>query len=113
MDSSHFSLTELQNIARESNVKGFSTYRTKHALMKLLSDKNLLPEYQKVSERLSRLRNKVYNPKQVTVEFVNTGEIITFPSIYRASVELDLNPNIIRYWNEKIYKNMYKFTIHE
>ena len=51
------------------------------------------------------------NPKRVSEEDVETGDIKTFPSIYMAGKFIDRCPQTIVNWNGKIWKNRYKINI--
>ena len=60
--------------------------------------------------RLKTIRN---NPKKVILEDIETGEIKTFPSIYRAAKFIDQAPQTITYWGnrERAWNNKYKVVI--
>ena len=51
------------------------------------------------------------NPRKVSLEDVKTGEIKTFPTIYKAGKFIDHSPQTIVYWNGKVWRNKYKINI--
>ena len=51
------------------------------------------------------------NPKKVMLEDIETGEIKTFPSIYKAAKFIDQAPQTITYWDGGVWKNEYKVLI--
>ena len=109
--SENYSISELKNLASKNKIRGFSYCRTKFDLMKLLSDHNVLPDVAPPDERVCRLRNKVYNPKKVIITNTDTREVEVYPSIYRASLQLAVNPNIIKYWDGRVYRGKYDIKI--
>ena len=50
----------------------------------------------------------MHNPKKVSLEDVETGEIKTFPSIYKAGKFTDHCPQTIVTWNRKTWKKRYR-----
>ena len=53
----------------------------------------------------------MHNPKTVSLEDVETGEIKTFPSIYMMAKFIDHCPQTIVNWNGRTWKNKYKINI--
>ena len=51
------------------------------------------------------------NPRKVSLENIETGEIETFPSIYKAAKFIDRASNTITYWDGKVWNNKYKVVI--
>ena len=45
------------------------------------------------------------------LEDIETGEIKTFPSIHKAGKFIDQAPQMIIYWNGRVWKNKYKVEI--
>ena len=58
-----------------------------------------------------RLRTIRKNPKEVIIEDIETGEMKTFPSIYKASKFIEQAPQMITYWDGRVWKNKYKVLI--
>ena len=46
-----------------------------------------------------RLKTIKPNPRKVSLEDIKTGEIKTFPSIYKAAKFIDQAPMTVRYWD--------------
>ena len=59
-------------------------------------------------DRLKTIRK---NPKKVMLEYIETGEIKTFPSIYKASKFIEQAPQTITYWDGRVWNNKYKVLI--
>ena len=79
---------------------------------------NLLPKIEVEKEKskdakYDRLKTIRHNPKKVLLEDVETGEIKTFPSIYKAAQFIDQAPQTITYWVRRggAWNNKYKFVI--
>ena len=51
------------------------------------------------------------NPRKVSLEDIETGEIKTFPSIYKAAKFIDRAPNMISYWDGKVWNNKHNVVI--
>ena len=61
--------------------------------------------------KYDRLKTIMKNPKKVTLKDIETDEIKTFPSIYKASKFIDQSPTMIYFWDGKIWNNKYKVEI--
>ena len=59
-------------------------------------------------DRLKTIRK---NPKKVMLEDIETGEIKTFSSIYKASKFIEQAPQTITYWDGRVWNNKYKVLI--
>ena len=87
-------LSELREILVTNQIKSKMHYDKKQLIV-LLGEKGLLPpekvkkEINHKFEKLATIRN---NPKQVVLKNVETGDTITFPSIYKASKFIDRSP---------------------
>ena len=85
----------------------------------MANEQNLLPKTDTDKEKnedvkYDRLKTIKKNPRKVMFEDIETGEIINFPSIYKASKFIDQAPNTITYWGKKevgAWNNKYKVTI--
>ena len=89
-------IRELKVILKENNIH-FYTYWSKKRLIALANEHDLLPK--KVSEKerskdpkYDRLKTIMKNPRNVSLEDIETGEIKTFPSIYKAGKFIDEAP---------------------
>ena len=110
-------IKELKSILKENNIN-FYTYWDKKRLVSLANEHNLLPKIEinkKKSEDVNydRLKTIMKNPKKVKLVDIETGEIINFPSIYKASKFIDQAPLTITYWGEKegVWNNKYKIIL--
>ena len=111
-------LPELREILRQNKIKGCSHYNKKQ-LIELLKGKGLLPEEppkpekpkKEIDPRFTRLMTIRTNPKQVVLKNVETGNEITFPSIYKASQFINKSPRIITFWDGRVWNNMYEISV--
>ena len=76
----------------------------------------LLPEEASKKERskdpkFDRLKTIIHNPRKVSLEDVETGEIKTFPSIYKAGKFIDQYLQTIVYWDGKVLRNRYRINV--
>ena len=110
-------IKELKILLKENKIH-FYSYWDKKRLINLANENDLLPKIELKKEkskdvnydRLKTIRN---NPKKVILEDIETGEIKTFPSIYRAAKFIDQAPQTITYWGnrEGAWNNKYKVVI--
>ena len=108
-------LSELREILVTNQIKSKMHYDKKQLIV-LLGEKGLLPpkpekvkkEINHKFEKLATIRN---NPKQVILKNVETGDTITFSSIYKASKFIDRSPRIITFWNNKVWDNRYEIKV--
>ena len=110
-------IKELKTLLKENKIH-FYAYWGKKKLLGLANEHDFLPKPEPEKEksknvkydRLKTIRN---NPRTVTVEDIETGEIKTFPSIYEASKFLDTSHYTIYYWGNKdeAWKNKYKIFV--
>ena len=84
----------------------------------MANENNLLPKIELEKEKskdfnYNRLKTIRNNPNKVILENIETGEIKTFPSIYRATKFIDRAPQTITYWGnrEGAWNNKYKVVI--
>ena len=108
-------IRELKTILKENKIN-FCSYWDKKRLIALANEHDLLP--QKALERekskdvkYDRLKTIKKNPRKVSLEDIETGEIKIFPSIYKAAKFIDRAPQTITYWNGGVWKNKYKVAI--
>ena len=110
-------IKELKSILKENNIK-FYMYWDKKRLVSLANEHNLLPKTEIGKEKsedvnYDRLKTIKKNPKKVILENIETGEIINFPSIYKAAKFIDQAPLTIIYWGKKegVWNNKYKIVL--
>ena len=108
---------DLKEILKENNID-FRSYWDKKRLLDLVEKHGLLPEEATVlpkkerrkDPKFDRLKTIMHNPKKVSLEDVETGEIKTFPSIYKTARFLDSCPQTIVYWDCKVEKINIRLT---
>ena len=110
-------IKELKSILKENNIK-FYTYWDKKRLVSLANEHNLLPKTEIDKEKskdvnYDRLKTIMKNPRKVTLVDIETGEIINFPSSYKAAKFIDQAPMMIIYWGNKegVWNNKYKIVL--
>ena len=110
-------IKELKTLLKENKIH-FYSYWDKKRLINLANENDLLPkiEFEKEKSKdvnYNRLKTIRNNPKKVMLEDIETGEIKTFPSIYKAARFIDQAPQTITYWGnrEGAWNNKYKVVI--
>ena len=110
-------IKELKTLLKENKIH-FHIYWDKKKLTALANEHYLLPkpEFEKEKSKdvnYDRLKTIKQNPKKVMSEDIETGEIKTFPSIYKASKFVDQAPQTITYWGKKegAWNNKYKVVM--
>ena len=119
---------ELRKLLKDNGVCAY-TYWGKDKLISLAKINHLLPEQEELKpkeevteevaepENISWQKQKQIRNKPVNVKFVDveTKEIKTFDSIYKAAQYLDKSPQTIRHYGLKkgIWKKKYKIIINE
>ena len=96
---------ELKPLLKENKIH-FYTYWGKKKLIALANEHNLLPKSEPEKKKskdvnYDGLKTIKQNPRKVMLENIETGEIKTFPSIYKASKFIDQAPQTITYWGKK------------
>ena len=106
---------KLKAILKKNEIH-FYSYWDKKKLIALANEKGLLPK--KVPEKekskdpkFDRLKTTKNNPRKVSLEDIETGEIKTFPSIYKVAKFIDQSPQKINYWDGGVWKNKYKVEV--
>ena len=86
----------------------------------MANENDLLPKIELEKEKskdvnYNRLKTIRNNPNKVILEVIETGEIKTFPSIYREAKFIDRAPQTITYWGnrEGAWNNNYKVLLNE
>ena len=111
---------ELRKLLKDNGVCAY-TYWGKDKLISLAKINHLLPEQEELKpeepENISWQKQKQIRNKPVSVKFVDveTKEIKTFDSIYKAAQYLDKSPQTIRHYGLKkgIWKKKYQIIINE
>ena len=112
-------IKELKTLLKENKID-FYTYWDKKKLVALANEHNLLPkpELEKekskdVNVKCDRLKMIKKNPREVMLVDIETGEIKTFPSIYKAAKFIDQAPQTVTYWGNRngAWNNKYKVVI--
>src|SRR5271169_958984 len=94
-------LPELKSLMKENKLKG-SSYMNKPEIIAVLLDKGIINEFTRF------IRN---NPKNVEIRDLETGEIATYSSLYKASRATGWSTKFITGNNGKVGKNRYKIKI--
>ena len=108
-------IRELKTLLKENKIH-FYSYWGKKRLIALANEHDLLPKKALEKEKskdpkYDRLKTIKQNPRKVSLEDTETGEIKTFPSIYKAAKFIDRAPQTIIYWDGKVWKNKYEIVI--
>ena len=119
---------ELRKLLKDNGVCAY-TYWGKDKLISLAKINHLLPEQEELKpkeevaeevaepENISWQKQKQIRNKPVNVKFIDveTKEIKTFDSIYKAAQYLDKSPQTIRHYGLKkgIWKKKYQIIINE
>ena len=110
-------IKELKTLLKENKIH-FYSYWDKKRLINLVNENDLLPKIELEKEKskdvnYNRLKTIKLNPRTVMLEDIETGEIKTFPSIYKAAKFIDQAPQTITYWGnrEGAWNNKYKVVI--
>ena len=106
---------ELKTILKENKIH-FYSYWDKKKLIDFAIKHGLLAEEAPKREiskdpKFDRLKSIMHNPRKVSLEDVEMGEIKTFPSIYKAGKFIDQSPRTIVYWNGKVWNSKYKVKV--
>ena len=101
-------IRKLKTLLKENKIH-FYTYWDKKKLTALANEHNLLPKLELEKEKskdvkYDRLKTIEHNPKKVMLEDIETGEIKTFPWIYKAAKFIDQAPQTITYCNGGVWR---------
>ena len=91
-------IKELKTLLKKNKIH-FYTYWDKKKLTALANEHDLLPkpELEKEKSKDDRLKPIKQNPRKVMLEDIETGEIKTFPLIYKVSKFIDEASQTITY----------------
>ena len=106
---------ELKTLLKKNKIH-FCSYWDKKRLIALANEHDLLPKTALEKEKskdvkYDRLQTIKQNPRKVSLEDIETSEIKTFPSFYKAAKFIDQAPMTVYYWDGKVWKNKYKIAI--
>ena len=99
---------QLKTFLKENKIY-FYSYWDKKKLIDLANKHKLLSEkasnkVKSKDPKFDRLKTIKNNPRKVSLEDVETGEIKTFPSIYKAGKFIDQSPQTIFYWDGRVWR---------
>ena len=107
-------IEELKVILKENKIH-FHTYWDKKRLIALANEHDLLPKTALEKEKskdpkYDRLKTIKHNPRMVFLMDIETDEIKTFPSIYKAAKFIDQSPMTVCYWGRRVgaWNNKYR-----
>ena len=111
-------LSELKEILYANKIKGYSHY-TKKQLIEFLKERDMMPKEKpkpekpkkEIDPKYARLATIKNNPRRVMLKDIETEEELEFPSIYKAAQFLKRNPNLILFWNGRVWNNLYEIKI--
>ena len=106
---------ELKTSLKENKIN-FYTYWDKKRLIALANEHDLLPKTELEKEKskdvkYDRLKTIKQNPRKFILDDNETGEIKTFPSIYKAAKFIDQAPQTITYWGKREGAWNYKYKV--
>ena len=104
---------EVKTVLKENEIH-FYSYWDKKKLIDLAIKHGLLAEKAPRKEKskvpkFDRLKNIMH--RKISLEDVETGEIKTFPSIYKATKFIDQSPQTIGYWDGGVWNNKYEINV--
>ena len=103
----YISKKELLKIAKDNKLRGCVDY-TKPQLFARLSSVGLLPEgvneNDKDPDRYNFLKGIKDRTKKVEVRDLETGEITTYPSMYKCAKALKVNPGTVRFLQQEVVR---------
>ena len=108
-------IRKLKTLLKENKIH-FCSYWDKKMLIALANENDFLPktELEKKKSKdpkYDRLKTIKQNPRKVSLKDIETGEIKTFPSIYKAGKFIDQAPMTVRYWDGGVWNNKYNVVI--
>src|SRR5271155_5071118 len=113
-------LPELKSLMKENKIKG-SSYMNKPEIIAVLFDRGIIPEEsvkkkdapvkREIDPKYGFIRYISNNPKSVEIQDLETGQITTYPSIYKAGRAIGHAAKFIMGNNGKVWKNKYEFKI--
>src|SRR5271155_2784037 len=110
-------ISELKSLMKENKIKG-SSNMNKPEIITVLLDRGIISEdlakkrdasvKREIDPKYEFTRSTRNNPKSVEVRNLETGEITSYPSIYKASRAIGRSSFFIRGNNGKVWKDKYE-----
>ena len=97
---------------KENGIKGRSLMN-KQEMMDVLRENKLLPEVETGQSEHVHVKGVRKSLRPVTLENTETGEITSYPSLYRAGRSLHKNPSCFTYFNGRTMNGKYNVIVHE
>ena len=107
-------LPELKKLMKDNNIKGISYLNKNEIIQKLIVHKVLPEDYidrqpkVKVKDNKYHIRN---NPRSVEIFDRETGETVTFPSMYKAGRSLDKSARLMDAYDGKTWRGRYEIKV--
>jgi len=85
-----YTINYLRQLLTDNNITGYNSRTPKLVLLSLLfnadvlTPEDILPTKKPIDQEYERLRTLRANPKKVTYTDAETGEVITYDSVYKA-----------------------------
>jgi hypothetical protein len=115
-------LPELKSLMKEHKIKG-SSHMNKPEIIAVLHDRGIIfedsvrkqdaPVKRNIGPKYEFLGSIRTNPKSVEIRDLETGDITTYSSIYKASRAIGRSTKFIMGNNGKVWKNKYEIKIIE
>ena len=116
-------LPELKELMKQHNIRG-SSYLNKPGIISRLIEKGVLtlevvenwkrpPKVTSKDAKYDRLKGIRTHPKRVEIFDMETGEIASYPSMYKAGKALNQNSRLIARYDGKVYKKRYEIKVLE
>src|SRR5678816_1091919 len=116
-------LPELKELMKQHNIRG-SSYLNKPEIISRLIEKGVLtlevvenwkrpPKVTSKDAKYDRLKGIRTNPKRVEILDLETGEIASYSSMYKAGKALNRDARAITMFNGKVYKKRYEIKVLE
>jgi len=107
-----YRVKDLKGLMKENGIKGRSMMIIKQELIDILREKQLLPEPlpgKPIKSQQECSKQKI--PRPVTLENIETGEITSFPSLYRVGRSLHKSPCSVMLFNNRVMNAKYNVTV--
>src|SRR6478609_3291826 len=113
-------LPELKSLMKENKIKG-SSHMNKPEISSVLLDRGIIfedsvkkpgpPVKRNIDPKYEFIRSIRNNPKSVKIRDLETGEVTTYPSIYKAGRAIGHAAKFITGNNGKVWKNKYEINV--
>src|SRR5579863_6141003 len=113
-------LPELKSLMKQHKLKG-SSYMNKPEMIAVLLDRGIIsedsvkkqdaPVKREIDPKYEFIRSIRNNPKSVEIRDLETGNITTYSSIYKASRAIGYAPKLITSNNGKVWKDRFEISI--